>query len=239
MFSGRRRAGSRGLGSGLAVGVVAVMVLGSSALAAAPEPPSPTQWPDNQTITARLQGAANAVRYFGPDRFQTSLALALALRGDGSCPFDTPDPSSTGAATRGDASGWWGPDACPRAVIVVAGDAPADALSASVLSDPTGSSSEPFLERVAAADPLFDPIGGFARVDTDSAPILVTRSARQGANALTAATRLAAQDLRSGGCASARQAIIVGGPAAVPDSVAVELVSIGYDEVFRVAKRTE
>ena len=42
-------------------------------------------------------------------------------------------------------------------------------------------------------------------------------------------------DLRSGGCTLARQAIVVGGPAAVPPAVDDELVSLGYDEVFRVS----
>ena len=119
-----------------------------------------------------------------PDRTveQTSLALALGLRGLGDYPFDTPDPSSGGAPTLAAADDWWGVGTCPRAIIVVAGDTPADSLAASSLSDPTDRSTEPFLQRSASADPLFEPIGGFARVDTQTAPIIVTRSARQGAD---------------------------------------------------------
>lgn len=174
------------------------------------------------------------MRLSGGDRYQTNLALALTLRGEGDFPYDTPDRSSAGAPNLASADDWWGVGRCPRAIIVVAGDVPADVLAASALSDPTGESTEPYLQRTAAADPLFDPIGGFARVDTDFAPVLITRSARQGATNLTTATRIAARDLRSGGCSLARQAIVVGGTSAVPAAVDAELVSIGYDEVFRV-----
>jgi hypothetical protein len=227
---------------------VAVAALGIAALGVAAGPvraeahsdpaPPPSQWPATPAATARVEGAAHAVRFWGPDRFQTSLALSLALRGQGGFPFDTPDRTSAGAGSLGGASQWWGVGTCPRAVIVVAGDSAADALAASALSDPTDQSSEPFLQRTAAADPLFDPVGGFARVDTDSAPILATRSARSGATQLAPATRVAAQDLRSGGCTTARQAIVVGGTAAVPAGVDAELISIGYDEVFRVQGAT-
>lgn len=170
------------------------------------------------------------MRYAGPDRYQTGLATALGLRGTGDFPFDSPDRPSGG-----EEGGWWGVGRCPRSVIVVAGDSPADALSASALSDPTGRSREPYLERTSAADPLFDPIGGFARVDTDFAPILVTASARSGASGLSTPTRLAAADLRSGGCRTAGQAIVVGGPSAVAPAVDRELISLGYHEVFRIA----
>jgi hypothetical protein len=195
----------------------------------------PSQWPNAPGASAQLESWTNAIRYSGPDREQTSLALTLGLRGTGDYPFNTANPTSLGAPTLATANGWWGAGACPRAIIVVASDTPADALAASSLSDPTGKSSEPFLARSAAADPLFDPIGGFSRVDTDDAPIIVTNSTRQGATALGAPAKIAARDLRSGGCTLARQAIIVGGPAAVPAGVDAELVSLGYDEVFRVA----
>ena len=202
---------------------------------AAADVPPPTQWPDSEVLAPGIETWNNAIRLRGPDREQTSLALALALRGNGDYPFDTPDPTSGGAPTLADADDWWGVGTCPRAIIVVAGDTPADSLAASALSDPSDRSTEPFLQRSAAADPLFDPIGGFARVDTQAAPIIVTRSARQGATALGPAARVAALDLRSGGCTLARQAIVVGGTGAVPAAVDAELVSLGYDEVFRVA----
>ena len=153
-------------------------------------------------------------------------------------PFDSADATSGDGRSLAAADGWWGLGVCPRAVIVVASDSPADALTAAALSDSTGGSSEPYLRRVAASDPLFDHIGGFNRVDTFAAPILLTGSARSGATTLNHATRLAAQDLRRGGCNAARQAIIVGGPAAVPAAVETELVSIGYSEVFRVSGAT-
>lgn len=231
-----RIAASIGLAAalGISAGIATATTPAPDGPATDPAPP-PSQWPDSPAITARIDGAAHAVRLFGPDRQQTALALALALRGSGGYPFDSPDRSSHGASTLAAADGWWGLGRCPRAIIVVAGDTPADALTASSLSDPTDLSTEPYLQRTAAADPLFDPIGGFARVDTDAAPILVTRSTRQGATALSPAARRAAQDLRNGGCSTARQAIIVGGTGAVPEEVDDELVSLGYDEVFRVA----
>jgi putative cell wall-binding protein len=175
------------------------------------------------------------VRFTGADRYQTNLALALALRGSGDFPYDTSDPTSGGATTLAAAKSWWGAASCPRSVIVVAGDTFADALSAASLSDPLDRSSQPRLPRVAAADPGFDPIGAFGRVDTAYAPIVITPSARTGATALGRAARLAVTDLTAGGCTTARQAIIVGGSRSVPTPVEAELVRIGYREVFRAA----
>jgi ell wall binding domain 2 (CWB2) len=230
----RRRLAHRGRRFAVPVAIVSAATIlpfgATSALA-----PPPSQWPNTPQISVGIEGWPNAVRFSGADRYQTSLATTLALRGRGDFPFDTPDRSSAGAATLAAANDWWGIGVCPRAIIVVAGDNPADSLAASSLSDPTGLSSEPYLQRSAAADPLFDPVGGFTRVDTDFAPLLVTTSARAGATQLSTPTRLAAQDLRSGGCTLARQAIIVGGPASVPVGVDAELVSLGYDEVFRVS----
>ena len=226
-------------------GAVAVLLLFGGVLvsvsAGAAEPRSvpagpvaPTQWPSSFLAAPQIEGWPNALRISGWDRYQTSLATTLVLRGQGGFPFETPDPSSGGVRSLSQARGWWGVGVCPKAIIIVAGDSPADALAASSLSDPTGRSSEPYLQRSSAADPLFDPPGGFARVDTFAAPILLTPSARDGATALAVPVRLAAQDLRSGGCKTARQAIIVGGTAAVAPEVEAELVSIGYTEVFRV-----
>lgn len=199
---------------------------------------SPRQWPRSFLAVPELEAWPNAVRMWGPDRHQTALAVSLTLRGAGGYPFDTPDATSGASRSLGEADGWWGLGMCPRSIIVVASDVPADAVTAASLSDSTGRSSEPYLRRVAASDPLFDPIGGFARVDTFAAPILLTDSVRDGADSLNHAARLAAQDLRTGGCNAARQAIIVGGPAAVPVEIERELVSIGYDEVFRVSGET-
>ncbi|MFM8529521.1 MAG: cell wall-binding repeat-containing protein [Ilumatobacteraceae bacterium] len=192
--------------------------------------PAPSEWPATNSTQPQMEGWPNALRLSGNNRYQTGLAASLTLHGTGhdeSYPFGNPDPATD--------EGWWGLNSCPRAIIVVAGDSPADALAASVLSDPSGESTEPYLPRSAAADPLFFPLGGFARVDTDFAPILVTKSAREGANALDVATRLAANDLRNGECTAARQAIVVGGTRALASTIDTELVSIGYEEVFRIA----
>tara|TARA_Y100001970_G_scaffold200763_1_gene244215 strand:+ start:3835 stop:6234 length:2400 start_codon:yes stop_codon:yes gene_type:complete len=193
---------------------------------------SPSQWP-SVVLNPKIDGWPNAARIWGPDRYQTALSGVLSLRGSGGFPYETPDPSSAGAQDLGSADQWWGTGRCPKSFIVVAGDVTADALAATALSDPAGLSSEPYLRRSASADPLFDPIGGYSRVNTDFAPIIVTASNRDGSVSLTNAARLAAKDLSSGGC-EARQAIIVGGPAAVPAGVDEELISIGVDEVFRV-----
>lgn len=226
----------------LAAGLVAASLLalpGVGGQSVANEGPvSPTQWPQSFLAAPELEGWPNAVRVWGPDRHQTALAVSLTLRGAGGYPFDTADATSGGGRSLGSADGWWGLGLCPRSVIVVASDVPADAVTAASLSDSTGRSSEPYLRRVAASDPLFDPIGGFARVDTLAAPILLTDSTRDGADSLNHAARLAAQDLRTGGCNAARQAIIVGGTAAVPVEVEQELLSIGYGEVFRVSGET-
>jgi hypothetical protein len=182
----------------------------------------PSQWPAGIAYGS----AANALRIGGDDRYLTSEALALTLRGTGDLPFSSPD------RTTGD---WWGAATCPRSVIIVAGDTPADSLAAASLSDPTDRSNEPRLVRVASSDPGFDPIGGIDRVDTGGAPLLVTASGRSGAIGLTAATRAAIADLVDGGCRTVREAILVGGQAAVPVEVEGELISMGLDEVFRVA----
>ena len=218
--------------------LIAVPVIAAEgrALRAGPVPPS--QWPNSHLAAPQIEGWPNALRIFGADRYQTSLATALTTRGSGGFPFDSADATSAGAAGLSAADGWWGLDVCPKAVVIVAGDSQADALSAAVLSDPTGQSTEPYLRRVAAADPLFDPPGGFARVDTFAAPVLLTPSVRSGAQSLAVPVRLAAQDLRAGGCNAARQAIIVGGNAAIAPEVETELVSIGYTEVFRVSGDT-
>lgn len=217
--------------SALALG----LMVGSPAGVGADDAVPPSQWPSTSTLSARLEGWPNAVRYSGNDRYQTNLAVTLGLRGRGDFPFDTPDRSSGGAVALSTANDWWGAGTCPRAVIVVTGDNPADSLGASALSDPTHQSLEPLLQRTAAADPSFDRVGIFARVDTDSAPILITASARSGAVSLSPATRIAANDMRRGGCTLARQAIVVGGPSAVPIGVDAELLSLGYREVFRVS----
>ncbi len=199
------------------------------------KPFQPQHWPSSAGLSPEIEGWPNLVRFSGPDRYQTSLAGALGVRGDGYFPFSGPSVRSSypnGLATQ---SNWWGSGRCPRAVIVVAGDAPADALAAASLSDPTGYSHEPYLQRMAAADPLFDPVGGFKKVDTDYAPVILTKSTRQGATKLSLSSRLAMQDLRKGGCQTAREAIIVGGTAAVPKTVESEIISIGYDSVYRVS----
>ena len=215
----------------LCAAVVALVCGGAVVVGAQTVPPA--AWPSTSLTRPMIEGWPNALRIYGDNRYQTGLAASYTLRGTGadeSFPYGAADPATT--------AGWWGLNTCPRSIIVVAGDSPTDALAASSLSDPTGGSSEPFLQRSAAADPLFYPPGGFARVDTDFTPILVTRSARQGATQLDIATRLAAQDLRNGGCTTARQAIIVGGTRAIASTVDSELVAIGYDEVFRVAGST-
>ncbi len=198
-------------------------------------PVQPHQWPSSIDASPRIEAWPNAIRLSGADRYQTSLAASLTLRGGGEYPFSSPDSSSAGAGNLGSANGWWGIGVCPTSVILVAGDSPADALAATSLSDPTTNATEPYLERTASSDPLFYPIGGFTRVNTDRAPVLVTASARSGATDISVATRVAVTDLRAGGCETARQAIIVGGPSAVPVQVETALLSVGYSEIFRVA----
>jgi hypothetical protein len=209
-------------------------------LAALPSPAhaadlSPARWPSSPGVDPMIDTTAHGIRFAGPDRYQTNLSTSLALRGMGNYPFDTPDPTSGGASGLAAANDWWGAASCPRSILVVAGDTFADALTASSLSDPLDRSSQPFLQRVAAADPLFDPVGGFDRVDTAFAPIVLTGATRGGFTALSQTAKVAATDLAKGGCRTAREAIIVGGSSSVPQGVEAELVGLGYAEVFRVA----
>ena len=217
----------------IVLSIFLVCLCGAETLGA--EPFQPQHWPSSVGLSPEIEGWPNLVRFSGPDRYQTSLAGALGVRGDGHFPFSRPSARSSYPNGLSTQSNWWGSGRCPRAVIVVAGDAPADALAAASLSDPTGFSHEPYLQRMAAADPLFDPVGGFKKVDTDYAPVILTKSTRQGATSLSLSSRFAMQDLRNGGCKTAREAIIVGGTAAVPKTVESEIISIGYDSVYRVS----
>lgn len=214
-------------------------------------PLQPTAWSHlNPAANPEIVGWPNALRISGADDYSASLAVALMLRGSGVFPYGSPDPDQRSSApansdvrTRQLSGGellavsdnWWGTDVCPRSVIIVAGDLPADALAATPLSDPTGFSTEPLLVRTASASPFIAPIGENSRVDTDNAPILVTASARAGATGLSSAVALAAADLRSGACTEASAAIIIGGAAAVGPLAERELLDAGYSEVFRVA----
>ena len=215
------------------------LVLGPALLcvdsASAQQMPLPSQWQELNGVTPLIDGWANGIRISGLDRYDVALTASMTLRGAGDYPFDTPDPSSGGASGLAKAADWWGLGTCPNSFLLVAGDVAADSLVAASLSDPTDKSNEPFLRRSAAADPLFDPVGGYRRVDTHGAPIIVTASSRSGANSLSQAAVAAITDLRSGGCRSACSAIIVGGPEAVASDIEDELIELGMTEVFRVA----
>lgn len=195
---------------------------------------TPKQWPRNIDGEPALVAWPNAMRIAGSNRYGTSLSAALLTRGGGQFPFDDLDDYNA-TSSLSDANYWWGLSSCPRAVIVVASDSPADAVVAGTLSDPSGNSREPYLRRSASADPLFNPPGGYDRVDAELAPILLTPSGRSGAENLGAAVTVAVRDFRRGGCTSARTAVIVGGHRAVPEGVEDDLLRLGVREVFRVA----
>ena len=220
----------------LTVVVCCVVAANSGALALSREqgPINPGFWPAAGQANPTMEGWPHALRISGDDRNQTALAVSLTLRGSGGFPFDSPDAYSGNARDLSEASGWWGLGLCPRSVVVVAGDSPADAVAAAALSDATGKSLEPWLRRTEAADPLFDPVGGFSRVDTDYAPLIITTSARQGGRGLSVSATLAVKDLRQGGCGTARQAIVVGGEQALDRQVDRDLLALGIDEVFRI-----
>jgi Cell wall binding domain 2 (CWB2) len=216
-----------------------VAVLGAAALAlgvapVAAETPDPSPWPARTGVDPGIEATAHSIRIAGPDRVQTALSAALLLRGNGTYPFGTADRTSGAAATLADAEQWWGLGTCPFAVIITAGDTAADSLAAASLSDPTDGSTEPRLTRSASSNPSFDPVGATALVDTDSAPIVVTASARQGATQLSPAAREAVADLADGGCGTVNAAIVVGGSSAVPTGVDQQLLGF-VDQVFRVA----
>lgn len=216
------------------IGLLALIASAVAVVPAAADTPDPSPWPALSANDPGIDATAHSLRIAGPDRTQTSLSSALLLRGKGGYPFSTADRTS-GGADLANAAQWWGLGTCPFAVIVTAGDTAADSLAAASLSDPTDLSTEPLLERTAARNPTFDPVPGTGRVDTDSAPIVVTASVRQGATQLSAAARQAVADLASGGCDTVDAAIVVGGSSAVPAGVDQQLVGLGVDQVFRVA----
>ena len=114
-------------------------------------PLQPSQWSNSATEGPQIEAWPNAVRVFGSDRYSTNRAVSLLGRGSGEFPFSEADVSSGGASNLSSANNWWGLNKCPKAVILVAADTPADALAAASLSDPTGLSGEPYLRRSAAA----------------------------------------------------------------------------------------
>ena len=94
-----RRARLRGAAA--AVLLLAGVLTGVAAGAAEPTavaagPVAPTQWPSSFLAAPQIEGWPNALRISGWDRYQTSLATSLVLRGQGGFPFETPDPSSGG-----------------------------------------------------------------------------------------------------------------------------------------------
>jgi len=217
--------------------LTALALLASVLLAMAPaaaDTPDPSPWPTAPGNDPGIDATVHSIRIAGVDRTQTSLSAALLLRGAGGYPFSTADRTS-GGADLANAEQWWGLGTCPFAVIITAGDTAADSLAAASLSDPTDQSTEPLLRRSASRNPAFDVVGEFARVDTDSAPIVVTASARQGATQLSLAARQAVADLAAGGCDTVDAAIVVGGTSAVPLGVEQQLLDLGLDQVFRVA----
>ena len=216
-----------------AVVAVVSLVLGVGPVGA--DTPDPSSWPTGLAVDPGIDATAHSLRIAGADRTQTALSAALLLRGGGGYPFSTADRTSGDATTLGDADQWWGLGTCPFSVIVTAGDAAPDSLAAASLSDPTDGSSEPTLTRSATADEFLAPVGATSKVDTDSAPIIVTASGRQGATRLSTAARTAVTDLANGGCDTVRAAIVVGGTNAVPAGVDDELIDLGLDQVFRVA----
>ncbi|HEX4978930.1 MAG TPA: hypothetical protein VFV35_02590, partial [Acidimicrobiales bacterium] len=218
------------------VAAIAVGAMGLLGLTpASADTPDPSPWPQSPGVDPGIDATVHSLRIAGADRTQTSLSSALLLRGNGGYPFSTSDRTSGPGATLATAEQWWGLDTCPFSVIITAGDTVADSLAAASLSDPTDQSTEPVLVRSASADDFLDPVGASSRVDTDSAPIIVTASARQGATALSPAARTAVADLADGGCATVEAAIVVGGTGAVPAGVDQQLIGLGVDEVFRVA----
>ena len=80
-----------------------------------------------------MEADADALRFLGNDRFETNLAVTLALRGRASFPFTTSDRTSGGASSLGASNTWWGAHSCPKSVIVVAGDNFADAARRDVV----------------------------------------------------------------------------------------------------------
>lgn len=218
-------------------GFLAALILSvgpTQGFAAELKPLQPAYWPSSVDVAPQIEGWPNALRIFGSNRYETNLSLALMLRGGGQFPYQISKQPESGGSDLPSTSHWWGLETCPNAVIIVASDSPADALAASSLSDPSGLSTEPFLRRTASADPLFDPVGGYARVDTNQAPIFLTGSARSGVASLSLPAVVGLRDLRQGGCRTAREAIIVGGPAAVPVEVEAQLLGLGYDSVYRI-----
>ena len=60
---------------------------------------TPSQWPASPGLNPEIEAWPNAIRFYGEDRHQTNLAVALALRGAGNFPFGDPDPTSAGAVS--------------------------------------------------------------------------------------------------------------------------------------------
>ena len=177
---------------------------------------TPAYFPESST----LDTTAYTLRVAGADRYSTAgtLARVAAVNAgtQGGYPFDEPDRNEPGKA--------YGFAACPKTVAIAAGDTVADALAASPAKD------------VAALN-----VGGVT-VDMTQAVLLVTQSAREGANDLSPQVVDTLQDLRSADCTF--DAVIFGGTGAVStgaqttlDSIATNVVRVDGATRFATAAR--
>jgi len=152
-----------------------------------------------------LDSNAYALQFAGANREGTAAAIALdaALGGDqgGGYPFSTP----TTTQPKTDFTKLYGPGKCPTTAVLVADDTPADALAAAAL-------------RSYAALPVVDAAGKNVTFNTTTTSLLLTESGREGATGLDATTSAAIAKILSK-CSSIPYGIVLGGTAAIPDSV--------------------
>ena len=145
----------------------------------------PSRWPSGPGASPRIEAVAHALRFLGADRFETNLAVTLALRGGGAFPYSTSDRTSGGASSLASVERLVG-----RAVVPEVGDRRRGRQlrrrargDVAVRSDRQGHRSAARARRRGRSRSSI-PIGGFARPDMALAPIIVTASGRQGATTL-------------------------------------------------------
>ncbi len=75
----------------------------------------PSRWPVGPGASPRIEGTAHTLASARPaDRFETNLAVTLALRGGGGFPYSTSDRTSGGDTSLAGANDWWGDAVVPQ-----------------------------------------------------------------------------------------------------------------------------
>lgn len=191
----------------------------------------PAFWPSAPGFNPSIDTTAHSIRYYGENRSNTNFATAFAMTGECDYPYDTADRNGDSGTALADTDCWYGSDGSPAAVLITTKDKFADSLTASSISSPGNDHTGPTaVNLVVPSNPTDEDIA------TEDAPIVITDSTREGATGLSATATAELrylEDDQGGPSSEAENAIIVGGPAAVP-AIEDDLATLGFENVYRI-----